>query len=45
MLYWLNIFAFGAALCLFSTYCSIGFIILVAMIYVVGPRAGILSRM
>ncbi|MDR3534161.1 MAG: TMEM175 family protein [Rhodopila sp.] len=39
------LYAFGAALCLFSTYWSIGFIILVQLIYVVGPRTGILSRM
>jgi uncharacterized membrane protein len=38
------LYAFGAALCLFSTYWSIGFIILVQLIYVVGPRRGILSR-
>lgn len=38
------LYAFGAALCLFSTYWSIGFIIMVQMIYVVGPRTGILSR-
>jgi uncharacterized membrane protein len=38
------LYAIGAALCLFSTYWSIGFIILVQMIYVVGPRRGILSR-
>jgi uncharacterized membrane protein len=40
-----TLYAFGAALCLFSTYWSIGFIIVVQMIYVVGPRRGILSRM
>jgi len=39
------LYAFGAALCLFSTYWSIGFIIIVQMIYVIGPRTGILSRM
>jgi uncharacterized membrane protein len=38
------LYAIGAALCLFSTYWSIGFIILVQMIYVIGPRRGILSR-
>ncbi len=39
------LYAVGASLCLFSTYWSIGFIILVQMVYVVGPRTGILSRM
>ena len=39
-----GLYAAGAALCLFSTYWSIGFIMLVQMIYVVGPRTGILSR-
>ncbi|PPQ29510.1 TMEM175 family protein [Rhodopila globiformis] len=38
------LYAFGAALCFVSTWWSIGFIILVQMIYVVGPRRGILSR-
>jgi hypothetical protein len=39
-----TLYAFGAALCLFSTCWSIGFIILVQMIYGLGPRRGILSR-
>jgi uncharacterized membrane protein len=39
------LYALGAALCLVSTYWSIGCIILVQMIYIVGPRTGILSRM
>ncbi len=39
-----GLYAFGAALCLLSTYWSIGFIILVQLIYVVGPRTGVLSR-
>jgi uncharacterized membrane protein len=39
-----GLYGFGAALCLFSTYWSIGFIMLVQMIYVVGPRSGVLSR-
>jgi uncharacterized membrane protein len=39
------LYAIGAALCLVNTYCSIGFIILVQMIYVVGPRRGFLARM
>ena len=38
------LYAFGAALCVFSTYWSIGFIILVQMNYVVGPRIGVLGR-
>jgi hypothetical protein len=39
------LYAFGAALCFVSTWWSIGFIILVQMIYVLGPQRGILSRM
>ena len=38
------LYAFGAALCLFSTYWSIGFIMLVQLNYVVGPRIGVLAR-
>jgi uncharacterized membrane protein len=38
------LYAFGAALCLFNTYWSIGFIMLVQLIYVAGPRTGVLSR-
>jgi uncharacterized membrane protein len=38
------LYAFGATLCLFSTYWSIGFIILVQLNYVLGPRVGILAR-
>ena len=38
------LYAFGAALCLFSTYWSIGFILLVQLNYVVGPRIGVLAR-
>jgi uncharacterized membrane protein len=38
------LYAFGAALCLFSTYCSIGFIMLVQLNYVVGPRISVLAR-
>jgi uncharacterized membrane protein len=40
-----GLYAFGAALCLFDTYWSIGFIIAVQLIYVAGPRSGILSRL
>jgi uncharacterized membrane protein len=39
------LYALGAALCLFNTYCSIAFIILVQINYVVGPRTGILSKL
>jgi uncharacterized membrane protein len=39
------LYALGAALCVVNTYCSIGFIILVQGIYVVGPRGGFLARM
>ena len=38
------LYASGAALCFVNTYWSIGFIMLVQMIYVVGPRTGILGR-
>ena len=38
------LYAFGAALCLFSTFWSIGFIILVQLNYVVGPRIGVLAQ-
>jgi hypothetical protein len=38
------LYAFGAALCLFSTYWSIGFILLVQLNYVVGPWIGVLAR-
>jgi uncharacterized membrane protein len=39
------LYAIGAALCVVNTYCSIGFIILVQGIYVVGPRRGFLARL
>lgn len=39
------LYAFGAVLCMINTYCSIGFIIVVQLIYVIGPRRGILSRL
>lgn len=39
------LYAFGAALCVINTYCSIGFIIVVQLIYVIGPRRGLLSRL
>ncbi|HVY17867.1 MAG TPA: TMEM175 family protein [Rhodopila sp.] len=39
------LYAIGAALCVINTYCSIGFIMVVQLIYVVGPRRGILARM
>jgi len=38
------LYAFGAALCFANTYWSIGFIILVQLNYVVGPRVGVLAR-
>jgi uncharacterized membrane protein len=34
------LYAFGAALCYFSTYLSIGFIVLVQLNYVIAPRLG-----
>jgi uncharacterized membrane protein len=39
-----GLYALGVALCVVSTYWSIGFIMLVQAVYVVGPRRGILSR-
>jgi hypothetical protein len=38
------LYAFGAFMCVFNTYWSIGFIILVQLNYVIGPRVGILAR-
>ena len=38
------LYAFGAMLCLFSTYWSIGFIVIVQLNYVIGPRIGVLGR-
>jgi len=38
------LYAFGAALCFVNTYWSIGFIIVVQLNYVVGPRVGVLAR-
>jgi uncharacterized membrane protein len=38
------LYAFGAALCVFSTYWSLGFIILVQLNYVFAPRIGVLRR-
>jgi uncharacterized membrane protein len=38
------LYAFGAVLCVFSTYWSIGFIMLVQLNYVLGPRIGVLGR-
>jgi uncharacterized membrane protein len=39
------LYAFGAALCVFSTYWSIGFIIAVQLNYVIAPRIGFLARL
>jgi uncharacterized membrane protein len=33
-----GLYAFGAALCIFSTWWSIGFILAVQLVYVIGPR-------
>ena len=35
-----SLYAFGALLCLFNTYVSIGFIVLVQLNYVIAPRLG-----
>jgi uncharacterized membrane protein len=39
-----TMYALGAALCLFSTYLSIGFIVLIQLNYAIAPRAGKLLR-
>lgn len=39
------LYAFGAALCVFNTYVSIGFIILVQLNYVLAPKIGALRRL
>jgi hypothetical protein len=39
-----SLYAFGAALCLFSTYLSIGFIVLIQLNYAIAPRASKLLR-
>jgi hypothetical protein len=38
------LYAVGAALCVFNTYWSIGFILLVQIFYAFAPRLGILNR-
>jgi len=40
-----SLYAFGALLSVFNTYCSIGFIILVQLNYVLAPRLWVLSRL
>lgn len=39
-----SLYAFGALLCVVSTYWGIGFVILAQLNYAVGPRIGVLSR-
>jgi uncharacterized membrane protein len=39
------LYAVGALLCVFNTYCSIGFIVLVQLNYVIAPRIGFLARL
>jgi uncharacterized membrane protein len=39
------LYAFGAALCVFSTYWSIAFIIIVQLNYAIAPRIGFLDRL
>jgi len=38
------LYAFGAALCYFNTYWSLGFIVLVQLNYAIAPRLGILAK-
>lgn len=40
-----GLYALGASLCVVSTYCSIGFILLVQINYVVAPRVRFLARL
>jgi uncharacterized membrane protein len=40
-----GLYSFGALLCVFNTYWSLGFILLVQLNYVLAPRLGILSRL
>jgi uncharacterized membrane protein len=39
-----GLYLFGAALCFVSTYLSIGFIVLVQLLYAIGPRSRLLNR-
>ena len=39
------LYALGALLCVFNTYCSIGFIVLVQLNYAIAPRNRLLSRL
>lgn len=39
-----SLYAFGALLCIFNVYLSIGFIVLVQLIYVTAPKIGGLNR-
>lgn len=39
------LYAFGALLCVLSTWCSLGFIILVQLNYAIAPRIGFLHRL
>ena len=40
-----GLYAFGALLCIFSNWWSIGFIVVVQLIYAVAPRRGFLARL
>ncbi len=40
-----SLYAFGALLCIVNTYWSMGFIVLVQLIYAIAPRIPLLSRM
>jgi uncharacterized membrane protein len=40
-----SLYALGALLCVFGTYLSIGFILLVQLNYVIAPRIGLLRRL
>jgi len=40
-----SLYAFGILLCLFNTYVSISFIVLVQLNYAIAPRIGLLSRL
>jgi uncharacterized membrane protein len=40
-----GLYAFGAALCVFSNWWSIAFIVAVQLVYAIAPRRGLLSRL
>jgi len=45
IIYSQSLYAVGAALCVFSTTLSLGFIVLVQLNYAIAPRLGVLARL